>query len=356
VFTDWDLEDAASPLCAGFDDAMPATNYSTWITLAHHEYWGPRMMDHLDRHIELGGNVFNFAGNLFLYRADIDADDAVMETRKWPSRLKVIGVQDGPNPDAQTLIGAHEPTGVWRFLYQLEASSSLTDRKLDFSMGTIVSSNACAGEPSKCFGYWSAIPSTVDTHWLWQGAAGNPALNQFGRTDHEDEIPLSTTYAVGHENDAYLDDAMSLGFLPRWLVGSPTVLAEAPLASFGMAENTPIVSYKSSSVQFSTSSGVVSPYEEYSEDVYKLNQAPPGYWTNTFTTTMATSGAQNPETEFRKHGAILHYGTVGNGHVVSIPATAAAYALGVSGGPDPLEILALNALRCFAFGGSNCGP
>jgi hypothetical protein len=225
-------------------------------------------------------------------------------------------------------------------------------------MGTIVSSNACGGPPSDCFGYWSTNQATIASHWLWKDQ--NPeslAIAQFGRTDHDDGTG-NTTFAVGHENDAYLNDAMALGFLPPRIVGSPALLARAPLAGFAMAEQIPIVSYENSFVQFTGSSGVVSPYEEYGDDVYRLNEAPVGYWSSIFTTPMKAPGSsvQNPNTELRTHGAILHYGTEAGGHVVSIPATAAAYVLGVSnlGATDPMETLALRALKCFAFGGGNC--
>ena len=291
AYTDWDLDDGT----------LDPREYSTIVTIAHHEYWSERALRVLNQFtagdpdaappIAAGGSLINLAGNLFAWRSEVDRQRGVIEVKKWPSHLELTGAKD-----KESLMGGG-PTGYWRYVLQC-ASPARTDDHVLGTMSEVVV--PCTGPPA-CFGAWRV---KAPGHFLWDGAG--VVANQ-----------LVAPQTVGHEMDV---------FDPRFPPpgSGVTVLASGTDFGNGLA------------IDFDHRS--FDPANCAELDAEATGDPLTSYW---FSNRMSSFG---PSAE---HGTILYYRHAGGGHVLSVASTATV--LGITQDPA-LARLAHNAFRCFALG------
>lgn len=362
VFTDWDLERQDSALTDGLEIMPnPTTRYDTWITVAHHEYWGPKALDFINFHGQAGGDVLSVAGNMFLWRSDVSETTSTIETRKWPQRLGLMGARDG-----QSLIGNRERTGGWRFVNQCLETTTMPDPKTDYVLANITDTNACEGSLPE-FPAWRPVPSMTG-HWLFQDAVFGVEDNRFGATP----IPLTgggTAFSVGHESDRYVQGRDPLG-----LSGSVEIVAQADpenlcplvLTTDWTDSGTGEVHYDPDGMPMSGDEVFI--YRKDSTTCDDLSTIPQssGFWgkvqatmLGNFWSTKIELFAQTFGVGATPHASLVHFDHTGGGHVVSIPSTAATWSLGYvrpSGNVDPLTAVAERALKCMLYGSGNCTP
>ena len=302
-YSDWDLD----------DPGLITGDYDVWVSLAHHEYWTENEITRTSTRLaQAGRSHLNLAGNMFLWRVDLDPVRGVMENRKWPARLTLLGPADG-----ETLIGGGARTGAWRFLYQCEAVDTMTpDPRHDYAVSTIVDTLPCDPIPT-CFGPWRVRNST---HWLW-GDLGGPPPTTFGVTALTGPEG-QTVRALGHETDRHLTDRLP----PQLGAPSVEILAEGVFPGSELAVNWDM--------------GLLAGENPlYSLGCAGIDAIPLSFWLNVWMTTL---GAEQPD-----HGHITYYPTSMGGHVVSIASTSAPWVLGAD---VPLTKLTERALRCMIYG------